>query len=105
MADNAIASLRIFTPLLIITSVLWNKASNPWYAVYLAGTVRISSGSTMARTGVSSGAPKPIFSFVLGLEITPQQLISEPVPEVVAMVTMGKPGFFSGIALPVPPKT
>jgi iron complex transport system permease protein len=55
--------------------------------------------------GVSSGAPKPIFSFVSGLEITPQQLISEPVPEVVAMVTMGKPRFFSGIALPVPPKT
>ena len=71
-----------------------------------AATVRISSGSTTASTGVREGCPpKPIFSRVSGLEITPQKLISEPVPAVRVTVTMGRPGFARGCPLPVPPCT
>ena len=58
----------------------------------------------MASTGVSVGSPKPIFSFVSRLEMTPQQLISEPVPAVVVIVTMGRPLLAKGFPLPVPPE-
>ena len=45
--------------------------------------------------------------FFLGFRIgdDPQQLISEPVPDVVAMVTTGRPALASGRPLPVPPCT
>ena len=106
IAERASVSLRIFTPFDIMTSVLWNSASNPWYAVYLDGTVFISSGSTTASTGTSSGAPpNPIFSWVSFLLITPQLLISEPVPAVRVIVTWGSGLFTSGCPLPVPPFT
>ena len=60
----------------------------------MGGTVRMSSGSTTASTGIREGCPpKPIFSLVSGLEMTPQKLISEPVPAVRVTVTMGRPGF------------
>ena len=50
-------------------------------------------------------SPSPIFSWVSVLLMTPHSFISEPVPEEVAMVTMGSGSLGAICPFPVPPKT
>lgn len=76
----------------------------------LIGGVRRRYGAHQFRIdnrqhGIEFGVAEPDFLIVAWLEITPQQLISEAVPDVVAIVTMGSPGCCKGSPLPVPPWT
>jgi hypothetical protein len=82
--------------------MLCDKASHPWKAVNFGGTVFINSGSTMANTGNSAGSLMPTFSCVSSFVTTAPGSVSEPVPAVVVIATMGSGLFSIVFHFPVP---
>ena len=70
--------------------------------VKVGGTLAISSGSTIERTGKSEASPTKAFSKVSSLVMTPELSVSEPVPAVVVMATMGSGRTAIGLPLPEP---
>ena len=88
-ADRARVSLRGWAFFEVYASMAWVRASTPVAAVISGGAVMVNCGSMTAKSGISPGPFKSIFTCVAVSVIMVNWVASDPVPAVVGMAAMG----------------
>ena len=84
----------------MIDSSAWLMQSNPVAATTFAGSVRVTSGSTSATSGISRREMMPVFALSAVSVKIEMPVVSEPVPDVVGHAMCGRSG--PGTRCPAP---